>query len=96
MREILGGQGWMLERCSVPGWRWRGLTLCLMKHPKTSPQGSFWAHPGGGMGGERIARCLICPLYPRGRERASAPVLCVTASSSQPAFPSELQDKLRD
>lgn len=47
-------------------------------------------------GGERIARCLICPLYPRGRERASAPVLCITASSSQPAFPSELQDKLRD
>lgn len=51
MREILGGRSWMLERCSVPGWRWRGLTLCLMKHPKTSPQGSFWAHPGGGMGG---------------------------------------------
>lgn len=28
-------------RCSVMGLRWRGLTLCLMEHPKIPPQGCF-------------------------------------------------------
>lgn len=69
-------------RCSVPGWRWRGLTFCLMKHPKISPQGSFWARPGGGMGGERIARCLICPFVPGGE---SVPLPLSSASQHPPA-----------
>lgn len=81
---LLWGSDAACWRCSVMGLRWKGLTLCLMEHPKIPPQGRF---------GSIIVKYVentsagvsSLSLHPHGREYASACVPCATASSIHPS-----------